>query len=207
MKRNRNVVCVLALVYALFATPSRAQVSLLPLPQNPEVELGEAQGHPGGSVMVPLSLTPGKAGPLGTLTLEIEYVSNSVMFDKVSLALAMELADAQLQANVSEGKPNDKGLPMAKLKAVASLKVPAPKEGLPEGVLGYLVFQIKDTAKPFTIKLTPLEIAAEDISKPPKKVAGVVARPGAITIEIPHETGEDIAPELNPEVGCFFFTH
>ena len=171
-----------------------------------QVALAGVKALPDASVMVPLSFTPDSKNGLRALTVEIDYVSNSLAFEKLSPGLAAEMANVGVQASLSESTPNDNGLKRTKVRITLSLQAPEPKEGLPEGLLVYLLFHVAQNAKPLTIKLTPTVVAAEDLSTPPKKIAGISAEPGWVVIENP-DALESIAPELKPDVGCFFFTH
>ena len=175
--------------------------------QAAQVSLADVKALPDASVMVPLSFAPDTKIGLRALTVEIEYVSNSLTFEKPSPGLAAEMANVDLRANLVEGRPDDKGLKRAKVRITLSMQAPKPKEGLPEGLLAYLLFHVEKKAKPFTIKLTPTIISADDLSTPPKKIAGISVLPGSVVIENPDSVLESISPELKPDVGCFFFTH
>ena len=187
----------LAVVGTLLSMPPQLQA------QGPRVSLAEIGGNPGASLMMPLFFTPDPQNPLRSLTVDIEYVSNSLIFQKISRGLAAELANADIQTNLTEGKPDDKGLKRAKLRITASLPEPNSKDGLPHGLLAYLLFQVSPDAKPFAIKLTPTVVSADDLSTPPKKVANVDVKPGLVTIE----ALEAMYDRLAPAVACFFFTH
>jgi len=171
--------------------------------QVPRVSLAEIRATPGASLMMPVALTPDPKNPLRSLTVDIEFVSNSLTFQKTSPGLAAELVNVTIQANLTDGKPDDKGLKRAKLRITASLPEPNPKEGLPDGLLAYLLFQVSQDAKPFAIKLTPTVVSAEDLSTPPKKVASVGTEPGLVTIE----ALDAVYDRLAPQVACFFFSH
>ena len=171
--------------------------------QVPRVSLAEVNTTPGASVMVPLSLTPDPENPLRSLTVDIEFVSKSLIFQKTSPGMAVELVNADIQVNLTEGEPDEKGLKRAKLRVAASLPESNPKEGLPEGLLVYLLFQVSQDAKPVMIKLTPTVVSAEDLSTPPKKVASsVAAEPGLVVVEALDTLYERLAP-----IACFFFMH
>ena len=171
--------------------------------QAPRVSLAEIKTTPGASLMMPLSLTPDPKNPLRSLTVEIGFVSKSLVFQKTSRGLAAELANADIQANLIEGPPDDKGLKRATLRITASLPEPAPKEGLPDGLLAYLLFQVSEDAQPLTIKLTPAVVSANDLSTPPKKVSNVGADAGVVVIE----SLDAVYQRLAPELACFFFSH
>lgn len=171
--------------------------------QAPRVSLTEVSATPGASLMVPLAFTPDPKNPLRSVAVDIEFVSNSLTFQKASPGLGAELVNANIQASVSEGEPDDKGLKRATLRVTASLPGASPKEGLPDGLLAYLLFQVSQDAKPFKITLTPTVVSAQDLSTPPRKVANVAAEPGAVIIE----SLDDVYQRLAPQVACFFFSH
>ena len=195
----------LAVAWALHSMPPQLQAAALQSvsEQTPRVSLAEIDGTPGASLMMPLSLTPDPKNPLRSLTVDIEYVSNSLIFQKASRGLAAELANADIQSNLTESKPDDKGLKRAKLRVTASLPEPNPKEGLPQGLLAYLLFQVSPDAKPFLVTMTPTIVSAYDLSTPPKEVTNVVTKPGSVSID---DLG-DRYDRLAPAVACFFFTH
>jgi hypothetical protein len=171
--------------------------------QGARVSLGSIKGMPGTSIMLPFTLTADPENPLRSLAVDLEYVSNSLQFQKASPGLGAELAGAKIEASLTEGKPDDKNVKRAKLRITASLPEPPPKEGLPGGVLAYLMFQIAEEAKPFAVRVTPTIISAEDLSTPPKKLARVATEPGQVAIEDP----QAMYDRLVPQVACFFFTH
>jgi hypothetical protein len=199
------IVLWLAVVGALFPMPRALQAEALQSVsgQVPRVSLAEIRAIPGASLMMPVALTPDPKNPLRSLTVDIEFVSNSLTFQKTSPGLAAELVNAKIQANLTEGEPDDKGLKRAKLRVTASLPEPNPKEGLPDGLLAYLLFEVSKDAKPFAIKLTPSVVSAEDLSTPPKKVASVGTEPGLVTVE----ALDAVYDRLAPQVACFFFSH
>ena len=195
----------LAVAWALHSMPPQLQAAALQSvsEQTPRVSLAEIVGTPGASLMMPLSLTPDPKNPLRSLTVDIEYVSNSLIFQKASRGLAAELANADIQSNLTESKPDDKGLKRAKLRVTASLPEPNTKEGLPQGLLAYLLFQVSPDAKPFLVTMTPTIVSAYDLSTPPEEVTNVVTKPGSVSID---DLG-DRYDRLAPAVACFFFTH
>jgi hypothetical protein len=137
------------------------------------------------------------------LTVEIEFVSNSLAFRKVSRGLAAELVNADVQASLSQGTADEKGLKRARVRFTASLPESNAAAGLPDGLLAYLLFEVAAEAKPFTVRLTPRVISAEDTSDPRKKVANLEADPGLVVIE----TLDAVYDRLAPQIACFFFTH
>ena len=164
----------------------------------PRVGLAELSGTPGASLMVPFYFTPDPKTPLRSLAVDIEYVSNNLKFQKSSLGLAAERVNADIQTSVTDGQPDEKGITRSKLHLTALLTDQTSKEGLPDGLLAYLLFQISLDAKPFSIRLTPTVVSAEDTSSPPKKVTHVATEPGLVIVEV---------LDVMPEATCFFFSH
>ena len=172
----------------------------------PRVTLGSVTGLPGASLMMPLSFTPDPANPVRSFSVDIDYVSNSLTFEKAMRAITAELADTQIQRSVKENLTDKKGLKRTTLRLAVSMPGANASAGLPEGLLAYLVFQINPAAKPFSIKMTPTAISATPVAASAKKVA-ITAEPGTATIEDPDAVNRSLDPELAPDVTCFFFTH
>jgi len=193
----RCSVLILVLSPSLRAAPQSAAAPV------PRVSLGEIKGTPGSSVMMPLSLTADPKLPLRSLTVDIEFVSKSLIFQKTSLGIAAELVNAKIEAAVAKEATDANGLKHVTLRVTASLPEPAAKEGLPDGLLAYLLFDISAEAQPFRIRLTPAAVSANDLSTPPKKVANVASEPGLVVIE----SQEAIFDQMAPPIACFFFSH
>jgi hypothetical protein len=164
----------------------------------PRVALSELGGTPGASLMMPLYFTPDPKTPLKSMSVDIEFTSNNLKFQKSSLGVAAEQANADIQTSVTEGQPDANGRVRSKLHVTASLTGPTPKEGLPDGLLAYLLFQISLDAKPFSIQLVPTVLSAETMGNPPKKVTNVATEPGKVNVEV---------LDVMPEGTCFFFSH
>ncbi len=191
---------LVAAVLIGFSVPSEAQ--------EPRVSLAEVGGTPGDSLLMPVSLTPDAEQPMRSLTIDIEYVSNSLAFTSVSRGMGAELAGAVVDATLTETDPDDEGRKRATLRLTAALPEPASGQGvsppgLPQGVLAYLLFQVAEEARPFVISLTPTVVSAQDLSTPPEEVSGLATVAGSVKIE----SLEDVYDRLAPEVSCFFFTH
>ena len=162
----------------------------------PRIALSELDGTPGANVMMPLYFTRDPKNPLTSITVDIEFVSNNLKFDKIASGTAAEQAGADLSSALTEGKPDDKGVKRSKVRITASLKDAA--KGLPDGLLAYLLFEISLDAKPFSIKLTPTVVDAQDNHIPSKKVTGVATESGMVVVQV---------LDVMPEATCFFFTH
>lgn len=190
----------LLLALLLPALPAVAQSEAEKLPR---VSLGEVKGTPGSSAMMPLSLKTAPGRPLGSLSLEIEFVSKSLIFQKISRGIAAEFAEAEIQAGVAREQTDDNGLKHVTLRVSASLPDPPPESGLPDGLLAYLIFDILPEAQPFRIRLTPSTIDASDLSSPPRRFSDVGAEPGLVVIE----SDAAVFDRMAPAVACFFFSH
>ena len=163
----------------------------------PSVALGDITGTANANLMIPLYYTPDPKTPLSSLTVEIDYVSNSLKFQKALPGAVTEEAGAEVQTTLTDGVPEDKVV-RSKLRVAVALTKKQDSTGLPEGLLAYLMFRISPEAKPFAIKLNTSVIAAEDLRNPPQKVDKVHAQPGLVVVEL---------LDAMPEATCFFFTH
>jgi len=164
----------------------------------PLVALSELTGTPGSTLMMPLYFTPDPNNPLRSVVVDIEYVSNNLDFLKLSLGLAAEQVNADIQSSVTKGPPDAKDLVRSKLHVTVKLPEETAKEGLPDGLLAYLLFQVTLDAKPFAIQMVPTVVSAEDTATPPKQVADVATEPGLVRISV---------LDVMPEATCFFFSH
>jgi len=172
-----------------------AAVKEEPPPPPPRVAVGEISGTPGSSLMLPLYYTPDPKVPVKDISVEVEFVSNTLKFEKLSPGVAAEETGATVKGSVVEGKPDDKGIARSKLTITAALPADKAAAGLPDGLLAYLLFQVSLEAKPFAIRMvTKVNFANDPQSKPVK----VNAQNGLVTLEM---------MDMMPEATCFFFTH
>ncbi len=164
----------------------------------PSVSVGEITGTPGASLMLPLYYTADPNVPLRSLTIEIDYVSNNLEFNKASRGVVTEKVGADVTATLIDGTPDENGLTRSKLQIATSLVEQNPQEGIPSGLLAFLLFRISPEAKPFAIRLNTRVVSAEDLQSPPQKVTQIAATPGLVVVEL---------ADVLPEATCFFFTH
>src|SRR5262249_4744290 len=129
---------------------------------------------------------------------EIEFVSNSLKFNSAEPGDLLGGAGAKMEAKLSEGKPDDKGVARSKLRVSVTMTDKQPKQGLPEGLAAYLLFDLSTTAKPVAIKMATSVVDAEDLQDPPRKFTKLTAKSGTVVVEL---------ADTNPEANCFFFTH
>ncbi len=174
------------------ASPSKDEEAV------PRVSLGEITGSPGAGLMVPLYYTPDPNNPLRSISVDVEYVSNHLKYQKIAVGVFPDDIKADLSANLTDGRPDSKDIVRSKLHVTVALADKNSAKGLPDGLLAFLLFQVTMDAKPFSIKMTPTVTAAEDLHNPSKKMAKIAAIPGTIVVEI---------PDLLPEATCFFFSH
>jgi len=147
-------------------------------------------------LMIPFYFTPDPDKPLRSVTVDIDYVSNNLKFQKASKGVAADQAGAEITTNLTDGTPDDKGITRSTLRVTASLGQGNATQGLPDGLLAYLLFQISLDAKPFAIKLNTTVVSAEDLKN--QKLAKMAAEPGLVVVEV---------LDVMPEATCFFFSH
>ena len=185
------VVCLLTLAAEIPSANAQSETV-------PRVAMAELGGTPGSNLMMPLYFTPDPKNPVKSITVDIEFVSNNLKFQKALRGVGGDSVNADIKTSLTEGKPDDKNIARSTLHVTAALPGSTPKEGLPDGMLAYLLFQISLDAKPFAIKLTPAVVDSQDMSTPPKKIAKFGAEPGLVKVEV---------LDVMPENTCFFFSH
>jgi hypothetical protein len=158
------------------------------------VTLGSSSGTPGDAVVVPIYFTPAEGARIGTLKIEVSFVSVNLKFEKTDRGIAAEMGEVQLVSDVKDSK-NDKGVDTSTLVLRATAPE-AAKTPIPAGLLGYLTLKISDKGRPATIALrTTAEGTELGSSKP-------LANLKALDAEV-----EVMAPGTQPAVACFFFSH
>src|SRR6266478_6566120 len=115
------------------------------------VALGSTSGTPGDAVVVPIYVTPAEGAKIGTLKIEVNFVSVNLKFDKTDRGIAAEMGDVQLVSESKESK-NDKGLDTSTLVLRATAPE-AAKTPIPAGLLGYITLKISDKGRPASIAL------------------------------------------------------
>jgi hypothetical protein len=198
--RWKRLLAAIPLAAVLLPGPPSALAQEAGSDKVPRVSLSEITGTPGASLMVPLYFTPDPKNPLRSISVDIEYVANSLEFQKASLGAAAETARVDVATDVTMSPPDDKNIKRAKLHLKASATSQTPATGLPDGLLAYLLFQISLEAKPFAVKMTTTVSGAESMTAPPKAVdvAQIGKEDGLVVVE---------ALDVMPEATCFFFTH
>jgi hypothetical protein len=185
------VTIALAAAFLAGICPSSALAQKTNTP--PSFLLGTVPADPGVNVSVPLYFTPGAGQPIHSAHLEVEFVSNSVKFDKAEKGTASAVENFNLKVD-SKNLPPDQNIQHTHLDIDMAVADADAKKSLPEGLLAFLNFQVPTNAKSFSIELKPVAFSALDAAKKPVKLA---AESGKIIVSLP-----DV-----PMVGCFFFTH
>jgi len=164
----------------------------------PRVAIGEINGTPGSNLMVPLYFTPDPRNPVRSLTVEIEYVSNSLKFQRAAAGLAVEQVGADLSSMLTDGTPDARNVTRSKLRISVAIPEREPSRGIPDGLLSFLMFRVSPDARPFAIRLNTSVVSAETAQNPPQRLANVSTLPGLVVVE---------QGDMLPEATCFFFTH
>ncbi|MSO21476.1 MAG: hypothetical protein EXQ56_13665 [Acidobacteria bacterium] len=161
-------------------------------PDSPTVIFGTVAGDRGTTVSIPVYFDAGKT-TINKISLAVDFISNSVKFDKADTGGAAEGEDITLNVQSEELLADSKGLPRTRLKIEAS----APGAGskpLPDGLWIFLNFRLTPDAKPFAVSLQPNNVVATGTTGRPVKVA---TEAGKVIVSAEDET----------QIGCFFFTH
>ena len=164
----------------------------------PRVAVGEINGNPGSNLMVPLYFTPDPNRPLRSITIELDYVSNSLKFQSAASGTAVEQAGATLTATLADGAPNPQNVTRSKLRIAVSIPESQAGKSIPDGLLSFLLFRVTTEARAFAIRLNTTVVSAQTAQTPPQTVANVSTLPGLVVVE---------QGDLLPEATCFFFTH
>lgn len=205
-RTNFSVTFGLIAAFLLMAIPAAAwqqnpparESSQAPAAGVPRVAVGEINATPGANLMVPLYFTPDPRNPLRSITIEIDYVSNSLKFQRAAAGLAVEQVGADLSATVTDGKPDARNVTRSKLRVSVAIPEREPARGIPDGLLSFLMFRVSPDARPFAIRLNTSVASAETTQNPPQRVANVSTLPGLVVVEL---------GDMLPEATCFFFTH
>ena len=162
----------------------------------PQLTLGDSDGTPGGTIVVPIYFAPAEGVEVGELKVNINFVSRSLKYSRLSRGLAAEIGNVDIHGELKEGK-NNKGLEISNLTVEASIPSPKPgQKGIPGGLLGYITLQVSEKSGPANITLRAAGEAAElGTHKPLQNFKTVDAK-----VDI-------LAAGSEPLISCFFFTH
>ena len=163
---------------------------------NANVVLGGVTGSPGEQVMVPIYLRPPEAVAVGSLKLDITFVSVNLKFEKIEPGIAAEMGNVDVKSELKTGK-NDKDVETSTLAVTATAPAAgSDKKGIPAGLLAYITLRISDKGRPATIGLqTKLEATEFGTNQ---KLVAMRASDASVLV---------VAPGTEPAVSCFFFTH
>jgi len=162
----------------------------------PKVTLGDSDGSPGETVVVPIYFTPAEGVEVGKATVTATFVSKNLKYSSLKRGLAGESGNVDIYAELEEGK-NEKGLETSTLTIDASMPQGQPdKKGLPAGLLGYITFNVSQSAGPANITLRTAGQAVElETNRPVQNFQTVDAQ-----VDI-------LAAGSEPLYSCFFFSH
>ncbi len=166
-------------------------------PKNaPKLTLGDSDGTPGGSVVVPIYLAPAEGVELGQIKFDVSFVSKNLKYSNVKKGMAAESGNVEIHAELKEEK-NDKGLETSMLSIVASIPQPKPgQKGIPAGLLGYITFKVNEGAGPANITLHTTAEAAELGTRKP--IPNLKTADAQVDV---------LAAGSEPLYSCFFFSH
>lgn len=164
----------------------------------PRVAVGEINGNPGSGLMVPLYFTPDPDRPLRSLTVELDYVSNSLQFRNAASGTAIEQVGATLNATLTDGEPDENNLTRSRLRIDVEIPESQAGQGIPDGLLSFLMFDVSVEARPFAIRLNTNVVSAQTAETPSQTITDVSTLPGLVVVEL---------VDMMPEATCFFFTH
>jgi hypothetical protein len=166
----------------------------------PGISVGEVTASPGATVMVPLHYVPEPGVAVSALTIDIVYVDAAVTFDGASSGIASDGPRVEVKTNLSDGPPDEKGVPRARLRVTLAVRDDQPSKELPRGVLAYVAFAIAATR--VESAPIPLRLSVVSANGPPGRrqpAPNVNARSGVLVVGSPGD--------LIPPMACFFYMH
>ncbi len=160
------------------------------------IKLGDTSAVPGQPALVPIYLTPAEGVEVGSVKMEITFVSANMKFEKLERGIAAEMADIDLTGDIKAGK-NDKGVETSTVIIQTKPSNSEPRtRGISAGLLGYMTLKVSESGRPAVITLhTVAEVRDLGSNKPMTNV-----RTGDAILEV-------FAPGTQPAVSCFFFSH
>jgi len=160
------------------------------------VALGSTSGQPGTAVVVPIYFTPSPGTRVGYLKIGVNFVSRNLQYTKIERGVAAEFGHVDLKAEIKDSK-NEQGLEISDLTIETSFTSPEPPpQGINSGLLGYINFQIKESAGPAAITL---RVSAEGKELGTDKlIQNMSLAEGQVMV---------IEEGSQPAVLCFFFSH
>jgi hypothetical protein len=162
-----------------------------PLGKVTSVIVGFDQSSPGQVVSVPLILDVPDGFRVGRITSEISFPAEKVAFQQAKLALAGELAGAEVNATVTEENADHQN---SVLKVIITAD---SKQALRNGVVANLDFKISEKAtvgESIKLKNVARIMTADD---PPQSLDSAESQDGEIQVS-------ETPPVIKP---CFFYMH
>lgn len=161
--------------------------------ESPAIIIGTVAGDKGTTVSVPVYFRGGTPA-LRRVALSLDFISNSVKFEKASGDGALPPMEIQVAVNAEPLPADAKGLPRTRIKLIATGAGAQAGKALPGGLWTFLVFRLAPDAKPFAVSLQASEVGAETSSG---TAATLLTEAGKVIVSAEDET----------QLGCFFFTH
>ena len=190
-----SVAIFLSLIVLIAPRVVFAQEASNPSPV-PKLTLGDSDGSPGGTVVVPIYFTPVEGLEVGQIQFDVNFVSKNLKYSKISKGTAADAGNVDLKATLKEGK-NEKGLETSTLSVVASIPSPKPdQKGIPAGLIGYITLAVNEKAGPANITMRATAQAAE------LRTGKAVPNIKTVNAEV-----DILANGSEPLVSCFFFSH
>src|ERR1051326_4905320 len=110
--------------------------------------IGTVASELGTTAAIPLYYQPPKNSRVKKLHAELDYVSNSVKFDKAEKGVASSVEDFDLKVETKDLAPDDKTFTHTRLYVDVPLLRADPKKSVPEDLLPFLNFKIPPDTKP-----------------------------------------------------------
>lgn len=173
----------LLLLMTVAATPMAAQES------DVRVNVGIAAAKPGDPIDIPLTLSGGEHGQVGSVVVHIGVPKRILSYTGMELGLAVELADGDVEVSAAEDKV-DSSQTVVEFSAKG-------KSCIRPGILGYIKFDVSTSAVKGDVVLKLIDTKATTCEGAATQLAQ--GDDGQLAI-----FGLD---EQIPVVGCFFFTH
>ncbi|HWP84327.1 MAG TPA: cohesin domain-containing protein [Terriglobia bacterium] len=171
------------LVVSGAALPAAAQDSGL------RVNVGIAAAKPGDPIDIPLTLSGGESGQIGSVVVHVGVPKKLLTYTEVERGLAVELADGEVTVATADDK-SDSSQMVVDFSAKG-------KSCIKPGILGYLKFNVSTEAQKGDIALKLLGTEATACEGGPLQMAK--GDDGQLTV---FALDEEI-----PVIGCFFFSH
>jgi len=165
------------------ATPVVAQDSGV------RVNVGIAAAKPGDPIDIPLTLSGGENGQVGSVVVHIGVPMEILKYTGLERGLAVELADGEVEVTAA----NDKANASQTLLAFSA----KGKSCIRPGILGYVKFDVSTSAQKGDVILKLIGTEATTCEGAATQLAQ--GDDGQLTIFA--------LDEQIPVVGCFFFTH